>query len=271
MATWKELVDVSSTQTLTNKTLTTAVLGDSTANTQSASDNSTKVATTAYADAQAAMGDKTLANKKIWVGGSLGQKAEVDISGDITMTNAGVVAIGAEKVSYAKMQHVATANRVLGSTSADADVAEVQVATDMIADDAVTAAKLGHDLALVGDVSISGDLTVSGATITTSTETLEIADNTLILNSDKSGSADVDAGIIIERGSDGDNALFYWDEGKDKWAVGTNDNADLTTSATYKGDVMQVEISGAYSSSSSSVPIGHLQYHNGTLYLRVED
>ena len=100
MGTWKELVDVSSSQTLTNKTLTDAV-----ANTQSASDNSTKVATTAYADTQAAMGDKTLANKKIWVGGSLGQKAEVDISGDITMTNAGVVAIGADKVTYAKMQN----------------------------------------------------------------------------------------------------------------------------------------------------------------------
>ena len=39
MATWKELVDVSSTQTLTNKTLTTAALGSSTASTQSASDN----------------------------------------------------------------------------------------------------------------------------------------------------------------------------------------------------------------------------------------
>lgn len=41
-----DVVDLSSAQTLTNKTLTDAV-----ANTQSASDNSTKVATTAYVDA----------------------------------------------------------------------------------------------------------------------------------------------------------------------------------------------------------------------------
>ena len=41
---------LTSTQTLTNKTLT-----DCLANTQSASDNSTKVATTAYVDTQVAM------------------------------------------------------------------------------------------------------------------------------------------------------------------------------------------------------------------------
>ena len=42
------VVTLAGTQTLTNKTLTTAVLGSSTATTQSACDNSTKLATTAY-------------------------------------------------------------------------------------------------------------------------------------------------------------------------------------------------------------------------------
>ena len=45
------VVSLAATQTLTNKTLTAAELGDSTATTQTASDNSTKVATTAYVDA----------------------------------------------------------------------------------------------------------------------------------------------------------------------------------------------------------------------------
>jgi hypothetical protein len=44
------IVSIDGTQTLTNKTLTAAVLGSSTATTQSANDNSTKVATTAYVD-----------------------------------------------------------------------------------------------------------------------------------------------------------------------------------------------------------------------------
>lgn len=44
------VVTVGGTQTLTDKTLTAAVLGSSTATTQTAGDNSTKVATTAYVD-----------------------------------------------------------------------------------------------------------------------------------------------------------------------------------------------------------------------------
>lgn len=48
------VVGRATTDTLTNKTLTAAVLGSSTATTQSPLDNSTKVATTAYADAAVA-------------------------------------------------------------------------------------------------------------------------------------------------------------------------------------------------------------------------
>ena len=122
-----------------------------------------------------------------------------------------------------------------------------------------------------GNVTIAGDLTVSGSTITTTTETLEVADNTIILNSDLTATTDVDSGIVVERGGSGDNALLYWDEGADRWKVGLNNDADLSTSPTIKADVAQVEISGSYSSSSTAVPIGHMQYHNGSLYVRVED
>jgi hypothetical protein len=48
-----------------------------------------------------------------------------------------------DAVTYAKMQDISIANRVLGRASAGT-IAEVQVATDMIADDAVTYAKMQH-------------------------------------------------------------------------------------------------------------------------------
>jgi len=122
------------------------------------------------------------------------------------------------------------------------------------------------------DLTVAGNLTVSGTHITTSTETLAIADNTLILNSDLTTATDVDAGIVVERGSGVDNATFYWDEGDDRWRVGTNDEADLSSTPTYSADVMQVRIDGsAIDTSSTEVPIGHMQYHANELYLRVED
>ena len=120
-------------------------------------------------------------------------------------------------------------------------------------------------------ITVAGDLQVSGATITTTTETLSIADNTIVLNSDLTATADVDAGIVVERGGSGDNALLFWDEGDDRWKIGTNDEADIATSHTYQGDVMQVNIDGAYDGASTLVPIGHMQYHDGDLYVRVED
>ena len=311
MGTWKELVDVSSTQTLTNKTLTTAVLGSSTATTQSASDNSTKVATTAYVDTQAALGDTTLADGKIWLGNGSGAKAEVTLSGDVTVSNSGVTTIGSGKVSLAKIKNQA-ANTVLVRDANDSGVLSAKVVADtqvLIGDGtgftaaalsgdatmtnagAVTVTRSAGDFSVTGDltvtgndikssggttaitmsgadVAIAGDLTVTGKNITTTAEVLKINDNTIVLNADLTATTDVDAGIVVERGGSGDNALFYWDEGKDKWCVGINDDADLDTSPTYKGDVMQVEISGAYSDSSSSVPIGHLQYHGGSLYVR---
>ena len=49
--------------------------------------------------------------------------------------------IGDDQVTYAKMQDISTANRVLGRASAG-EIQEVQVTTDMIADGAVTTAKL---------------------------------------------------------------------------------------------------------------------------------
>ena len=47
-----------------------------------------------------------------------------------------------DNVTYSKIQNVATANRVLGSSSADGVVSEVQVTDDMIADDTISEVKL---------------------------------------------------------------------------------------------------------------------------------
>jgi len=59
-----------------------------------------------------------------------------DVSGNATVAAGGALTIAADAVTYAKMQNLATGNRVLGSSSSGL-IGEVQIATDMIAASAV--------------------------------------------------------------------------------------------------------------------------------------
>ena len=71
-----------------------------------------------------------------------------------------------------------------------------------------------------GNVVVSGNLTVNGTTETIATTNTTIADNIIELNSGISASSN-DAGIIIERGTTGNNAAIIWDESADKFTMGT--------------------------------------------------
>ena len=64
-------------------------------------------------------------------------------TGDVT--GSGSLTIAADAVTYAKMQNLATANRVLGSTSTGV-IGETQIVEAMIANDAVTADKLANSI-----------------------------------------------------------------------------------------------------------------------------
>jgi hypothetical protein len=65
------------------------------------------------------------------------------------------------------------------------------------------------------------NLTVEGTTTTIHSETLEIADNTVLLNSNVTGTPTEDGGIEIERGTS-TNAILIWDETDDKWKCGVS-------------------------------------------------
>jgi len=70
------------------------------------------------------------------------------------------------------------------------------------------------------NVVVSGNLFVSGTTTTVNSETVNIADNIIVLNSNHTGSPTQDAGISIERGTSADKTLI-WDESNDRWTVGS--------------------------------------------------
>ena len=71
-----------------------------------------------------------------------------------------------------------------------------------------------------GALTVAGNLTVNGTTTTNNSVNLTVDDNIIELNSGISASSN-DAGIIIERGSTGNNACILWDESADKFTMGT--------------------------------------------------
>lgn len=86
-------------------------------------------------------------------------------------------------------------------------------------------------IGLPTDVTIAGNLTVSGTTTTIDTTNLAVTDALIELQSGHTGANLNDLGIIMERGSTGDNAAFIWDESADEFALGTTTGTGTSTGA----------------------------------------
>ena len=118
---------------------------------------------------------------------------------------------------------------------------------------------------LNGNLDVSGNFTVNGTTTTVSTTNMVVEDNLIELNTG-AGSNSNDSGIIIERGSTGDNAIIHWDESADKFQVGTttavaSDTGNL--SVTTGTLVANVEGSGA-GLTAGTAPLTALDIDGGT-------
>lgn len=95
-------------------------------------------------------------------------------------------------------------------------------------------------------VNIGGNLVVAGSN--TSVSNTEIEDSIMLLNKNGSG-ADLDSGIMIDRGTN-NNAVFYWNEGDDVFkAVTSTSDADATSIT----DTALAKIQAAEPSASSDV------------------
>ena len=78
------------------------------------------------------------------------------------------------------------------------------------------------------DLTVTGNFTVNGTTTTVSTTNTTVSDNLLELNSGAGSNAN-DSGILIERGSTGDNAFIGFDESADEFVVGTTTATNTAT------------------------------------------
>ena len=71
------------------------------------------------------------------------------------------------------------------------------------------------------NVIVRGNLDVQGTQTVIDSQTLEIEDAVLVLARNNSGT-DIDSGIKIDRGGQGNDALFYWNEGDDTFKAVTS-------------------------------------------------
>ena len=110
-----------------------------------------------------------------------------------------------------------TTNEIAITTPATGDAGTVQIG---LPDDVTIGNDLTvtTDLAVGNDVVITGDLTVNGTTTTVNSNTVNIGDSIITLNSDETGTPSQNGGIEIERGT-ATNQSLLWNESTDKWST----------------------------------------------------
>lgn len=91
-----------------------------------------------------------------------------------------------------------------------------------------------------GNTTIGGDLTVNGTTTTVNSNTVNIGDSIITLNSDETGTPSQDAGIEVERGTSANRSLI-WDESAGEWTIQQN-TGTYERIATYADSVEDVTV-----------------------------
>ena len=133
--------------------------------------------------------------------------------GTDTLTVAGgtgvTTSVSGDTISVGIGQAVATTSNVTFNN--------VSVDGTLSSDD-ITAANMTAS----GNVIVTGNLTVNGTTTTVNSNTVNIGDAIMTLNSDETGTPSADAGLEIERGTS-TNTKLYWDESAKYWVVGDGD------------------------------------------------
>jgi hypothetical protein len=152
------------------------------------------------------------------------------ISDDVGTPNTDGVTIGTDTLVFA-----GTANEI------DTLVSNNQVKIGLVANPTVS-----------GNLIVSGDLTVSGTTTTVNTETINLADNIITLNSNEAGTPSENAGIEIERGT-ATNVALRWNEGSDIWEL-TKDGTNYKTIQNVQESTYSVAIGDG---SATSIAVNH--------------
>lgn len=152
----------------------------------------------------------------------------------------------------------------VSGTSNEVEVSNVDGAVTIGLPDDVT---IGNDIHVMGDATIEGDLTVNGTVTSVNTETVTIADNMILLNSNATGSATENAGIEVERGDD-PNVVLRWNETSNTWEA-TRDGSTYAAIVLAGDDISTGDITNFTEDVQDAV--GNILSDSGTIDFTYSD
>jgi hypothetical protein len=222
----------SGTVTMTNKTTTNLVLNGTATGTaikdedNMASNSDTHLATQqsikAYVDSKA--------GGTLSIGDSASNSGSVDVNGDEALEfragNSITPTVAGNGVTLA-LNDAIVVNAISSS-----DSTFVRINDSLETENA----QINTNLTVDGNAQVKGNLTVQGTTTYIETTNTKVSDPLLLLNNGNSGGSDIDSGIMVERGSAGNNAVFYWNEGDDRFKAvlsASEENATSVTDTSY--------------------------------------
>jgi len=163
-----------------------------------------------------------------------------DVAGSATMTDLGDVTITvAQQANSVDLGTHTTGNYVeslVGGTGVTVGAAgegatptiaigqDVSTTANVIFNDVTVNGALNSDditaatMTASGNVVVQGNLTVNGTTTTVNSNTVDIGDSIILLNSNEAGTPSLNGGFEVERGT-AENVRFVWDEVNDKFAA----------------------------------------------------
>ena len=168
----------------------------------------------------------------ITISADINQNVTVQTSGsgdvDLDPTGSGVIGLkGPVQITAGSNVTSTDGNAIAFASAIDVDAIESRST-----DTNLTLSANGTGIVTVNDaLTVTGDLIVSGTTTTVNSETINLADNIIVLNSNfTSGTPSEDTGFSVLRGGSATKS-FVWDESEDKWSVGS----ETLTATTFEG------------------------------------
>ena len=149
---------------------------------------------------------------------------------DITSTGINATAIGASTAAAGTFSSITSGGNIVSDTDSTDELGTNSVRWANLYVDAITTT---DNQTIGGNLTVTGNLTINGTTVTNDATNTLVKDPLIGINNGASSNAS-DLGMLMERGSTGDNAFMGWDESGDFFTVGTTTGtADSTGNLTY--------------------------------------